>query len=138
VGLLVVTCPCAFGIATPLGHEVVLAELRRRGLLVRTAGFLERAADVRTVVFDKTGTLTTGGLRVRDAAPILALDAADRAILHDLAVRSGHPKSLAVAAAVPEAERRLDGARVVHEIAGAGVEAVVGGRTYRLGSPAFA
>lgn len=138
VGLLVVTCPCAFGIATPLGHEVVLAELRKRGLLVRTAGFLERAATVKTVVFDKTGTLTTGALRVRDEAPITALSSAERGLLHDLAVRSGHPKSLAVARAIPEADRRIDPGLAVHEIAGAGVEAVVDGRTYRLGSAAFA
>lgn len=138
VGLLVVTCPCAFGIATPLGHEVVLAELRKRGLLVRTAGFLERASAITTVVFDKTGTLTTGALRVRDEAPIAALSPRERGLLHDLAVRSGHPKSLAVARAIPESDRRIDPGLVVHEIAGAGVEATIEGHTYRLGAPAFA
>jgi Cu2+-exporting ATPase len=138
VGLLVVTCPCAFGIATPLGHEVVLAELRRRGLLVRAAGFLERAADVRTVVFDKTGTLTTGALRVRDVAPIAALGPRELSVLHDLAVRSGHPKSMAIAAAIPETSRRLDPRRVVHEVAGAGAETIADGRRWRLGSPSFA
>lgn len=138
VALLVVTCPCAFGIATPLGHEVVLAELRRRGLLVRAAGFLERAADVRTVVFDKTGTLTTGALRLRDPEALQGLGERELQLLHDLAVRSGHPKSLAVAAAVPAAARRLDPSLVVLEVAGAGVEAVVDGRLWRLGSPSFA
>ncbi len=138
VALLVVTCPCAFGIATPLGHEVVLAELRRRGLLVRAAGFLERAADVRTVVFDKTGTLTTGALRIRDVAAIEALSPRALRLLHELAVRSGHPKSLAVAGATPEAARRLDPSLVVCEVPGAGVETVADGAVWRLGSPTFA
>jgi Cu2+-exporting ATPase len=138
VGLLVVTCPCAFGIATPLGHELVLAELRRRGLLVRSAGFLERAADVTTIVFDKTGTLTTGRLRIEDASPLEALSEAQLLILHQLAVRSSHPKSAAVADVVPERCRTLDPNVLVHEIAGSGVETVVNGVVYRLGSRTFA
>ncbi len=76
--VLIVTCPCAFGIATPLAYDLVQAGLRRAGLFVRSAGFLDRAAAVRTVVFDKTGTLTTGSL-----GPIRArsrpLDAEQRA-----------------------------------------------------------
>lgn len=138
VGLLVVTCPCAFGIATPLGHELVLAELRRRGLLVRTAGFLERAADVKTVVFDKTGTLTTGRLLLDDAASIAALPASSQRVLHQLAAHSSHPKSAAVAAAIAPEHRTVDAGITVTETAGAGVEAVVDGVCYRLGSSAFA
>ena len=138
VGLLVVTCPCAFGIATPLGHEIVLGALRSRGLLVRTGGFLERAADVRTIVFDKTGTLTTGRVRIEDERPLARLSPEHLAIVHQLAVRSGHPKSVAVVEAIPMSARTLDASTVVHETAGAGVEATVHGVCYRLGSASFA
>jgi Cu2+-exporting ATPase len=137
VGLLVVTCPCAFGIATPLGQELVLAELRRRGLLVRTAGFLERAADVTKVIFDKTGTLTTGSLRI-DRAALADLSRERLHVLYQLAARSSHPKSAAVAAAIPHELQTLDPSIEVAEIAGSGVQAEIGGTTYRLGSPRFA
>ncbi|HKU38677.1 MAG TPA: heavy metal translocating P-type ATPase metal-binding domain-containing protein, partial [Polyangiales bacterium] len=62
--ICVVTCPCAIGIAAPLAEDLVLAGLRRAGLFVRSASFLDRALAVRRIVFDKTGTLTTGRLHV--------------------------------------------------------------------------
>ena len=64
--VLIVTCPCAFGIATPLAYELAQGGLRRAGLFVRTPGFLDRAAEVTRIVFDKTGTLTTGKLVVEN------------------------------------------------------------------------
>src|SRR5262249_44983327 len=64
--VLILTCPCAFGIATPLAYELVQAGLRRKGLFVRSAGFLDRAVGIRRVVFDKTGTLTAGTLTLVD------------------------------------------------------------------------
>lgn len=137
IGLLVVTCPCAFGIATPLAHELVLARLRKQGLLVRSSRFLERASSVRRVVFDKTGTLTTGDLELSDETALDALDASDRAILYNLAARSSHPKSGALRRAIPAAQQRYDATLTAEEVRGAGVEARVDGRTYRLGSRAF-
>jgi len=134
--LLIVTCPCAFGIAAPLAYELAQAGLRRAGLFVRTPSFLDRAAGVKKVVFDKTGTLTTGGLTVADRAPIDALDAADRAVLYDMVTRSAHPKSAAIAAALGHGQ--LDALAKVTEIAGAGLVAEAGGRSYRLGAPGWA
>ncbi len=94
--VLVVTCPCAFGIATPLAHELAYAGLRRAGLFVQTAGFLDRAPAVKRVVFDKTGTLTTGELRVHDPEALLTLPPAARGALFQMTARSSHPKSAAV------------------------------------------
>ncbi|MEO0326829.1 MAG: heavy metal translocating P-type ATPase metal-binding domain-containing protein, partial [Myxococcota bacterium] len=91
--VLVVTCPCAFGIATPLAYELAMARLRRRGLFVRTRAFLDRVRDLDRIVFDKTGTLTTGRLRLADAAPLRALAEAERATLATLAGATSHPKS---------------------------------------------
>ncbi len=137
IGLLVVTCPCAFGIATPLAQEIVLAKLRKQGLLVRASRFLERAASVRRVVFDKTGTLTTGELELTDHASLDALSSEARVVLYNLAARSSHPKSGALRAAVPEVDQRYDANLSAVEVRGAGVEAEVLGRVYRLGSHAF-
>lgn len=129
--VLIVTCPCAFGIATPLAYELAQAGLRRIGLFVRTPGFLDRAAAVERVVFDKTGTLTTGALRVENPQVLAALGRRDRSILFDLVVRSSHPKSAAIA-------RELEGtnferARCVNEIPGSGLELLEGTHVYRLG-----
>jgi Cu2+-exporting ATPase len=153
--VLVVTCPCALGIATPLAYELVHAGLRRAGLYVRASGFLDRARDVRRVVFDKTGTLTTGVLGLvsldaqgaRDHAPPFAsLSPDERAVLTAMTRRSTHPKSAAVLAALelraserdepmgtPAAALELD----IEESAGAGLEARVEGRVHRLGSAAW-
>ncbi len=134
--VLIVTCPCAFGIAAPLAYEIVQARLRREGLFVRSASFLDRAAHVRRVVFDKTGTLTTGKLRVVDPAALETLDETAKIALVNLASRSAHPKSAAIA-------RALDGAPgfradlEVHEHTGLGVELVLDGRNYRLGAPSW-
>lgn len=137
VGILVVTCPCAFGIATPIAHEVVLGGLRKSGLLVRSSSFLDKAIAVRRVVFDKTGTLTTGGLVLADAASLEALEPTQARILYDLAARSSHPKAAAVKAALPAAAQRLSSELVVEEHAGRGLSTTIDGRLYRLGSPAW-
>jgi Cu2+-exporting ATPase len=130
--VLIVTCPCAFGIAAPLAYEIVQARLRRNGLFVRSQGFLDRAAAVRTVVFDKTGTLTTGKLRVVDASPADALAEDERRILMNLAARSPHPKSAALSRALGAGGFLMD--LDACEVAGRGVEALHEGRCYRLGS----
>lgn len=137
--VLVVSCPCAFGIAAPLAQDLVQAALRRAGLFVRTGGLLGRVTGARRVVFDKTGTLTTGAPRLRDASSIAALDEEARQALFDLASRSTHPKAGAVLRALDAlGEAQLtDGARV-HEELGAGLQLKVGRHLYRLGRPRWA
>jgi Cu2+-exporting ATPase len=134
--VLIVTCPCAFGIATPLAYDLVQAGLRRAGLFVRSPGFLDRAAQVKTVVFDKTGTVTSGALMLTSGAlaAIGALGDDDRRALGDLALRSHHPKSAAVRVALGSAAP-YDESAVVIDHAGLGVELVRGAARYRLGAP---
>lgn len=138
--LLIVTCPCAFGIATPLAYELAQAGLRRVGLFVRTPGFLDRAADVRRVVFDKTGTLTTGALVVENPAVLAGLAPDQRALAYDLAVRSSHPKSFAIVRSLASlgVAGGIDTGHEVHEVAGKGLETKLDGRVWRLGAPSWA
>ena len=70
---LVVTCPCAFGIAVPLAYEVVQTQLRRAGVFVRRPSLFDRLGNVEKIVFDKTGTLTTGLLELADPATLDSL-----------------------------------------------------------------
>ncbi len=136
--VLIVTCPCALGIATPLGYELAQAGLRRRGLYVRAGGFLDRATAVRRVVFDKTGTLTTGSLCLADPSVLAGLDDDARESLYNLVARSSHPKAAAVRRALEAAgaPRFVDGLVVVEE-PGRGLELVRGGRVHRLDAAGY-
>ncbi|MFK7742071.1 MAG: heavy metal translocating P-type ATPase metal-binding domain-containing protein [Planctomycetota bacterium] len=133
VAVLVVTCPCAMGIATPLAFHLTLAGLRRRGVFVRTKSLLDKVRMLRHVVFDKTGTVTFGGLRATVDAPI---DGHVLPVLASLASASNHPVSLAVLEALPSAPV-VAGMSVAERI-GEGLEATWAGSCWRLGSAAFA
>ncbi len=139
VALLVVTCPCALGIAAPLAYELAQASLRRRGVLVSRASLLDRVAEVDALVFDKTGTLTIGALELADPAALSRLTPRDRALLHTMAARSRHPKSAALAAALAAEPLLADAELEVTEREGQGLEAtLVDGAVARLGAAAFA
>ena len=130
--VLVVTCPCAFGLALPLLDELALARLRRCGVYVRRSGFFERLARVRHVVVDKTGTVTNGALVLTPAAShaLSVLDASTKDALFQLVARSAHPKSRALTAAL--GLRPLDEDVVVIEQRGRGLTARVRGRSLSL------
>ena len=146
VAVLIVTCPCALSLATPVAMLTAAGSLARRGVLVRNLQGLEALAAVDTVVFDKTGTLTRDGLSVRevhvapgaDLSPQQALDLAA-----GLARRSLHPVSRALAAAAGGDGVVGWSVLSVQEIPGAGLvaeacRAGTGDMTLRLGSPAHA
>lgn len=132
IAVLVITCPCAMGIATPLAFHLALAALRRRGVFVRSSTLLDKVALVRKVVFDKTGTVTFGGLRaeIRQRPP-----AATEPVLVAMAASSNHPVSQAVLEALGEAPF-ADGLDV-REVIGQGLECSHEGSVYRFGSPRF-
>jgi Cu2+-exporting ATPase len=131
VALLVVTCPCAIGIALPLAYELVQARLRRAGFFVRGADLLDRLVRVRKVVFDKTGTLTLQRLELVADAGALPVEARDAA--YNLACRSGHPVAACVAGALARQGARFDPSARVVEVAGAGLEAATEDGVWRLG-----
>ncbi len=98
--VLIVTCPCAFGLATPLAYDLAQARLRRMGLYVRSPGFLDCAMAVRTVVFDKTGTVTAAAATIANPEVLDDLPDDARRALHHLVHRSHHPKASAVRSAL--------------------------------------
>jgi Cu2+-exporting ATPase len=134
----VITCPCAIGIAIPLSYELVHASLRRRGLFVRSASFLDRARAIRKIVFDKTGTLTTGQLRICEPDALVALPAAERRALYDMVSRSLHPKSIAIKRVLDALEPGYRADVEVLELPGQGLEARIDGHVHRLGRPTWA
>lgn len=128
ISVLVITCPCAMGIATPLAFHLALALLRRKGVFVRTRSLLDKVRCVRKVVFDKTGTVTFGGLRAAAEQPV---PATALPVLATMVASSNHPVSQAVLQSLPAVPFR--GELAVHEQPGAGLECVDGGVRWRLG-----
>ena len=127
VAVLIITCPCALGLAVPAVQISASARLFRRGVLVKSGAALERLAEVDHVVFDKTGVLTEGRPRLLDApASTIALAA-------PLARASSHPLSRALAGEAGLGPR----ADEVTEHPGLGVEGVIDGRRARLGRAEF-
>jgi Cu2+-exporting ATPase len=133
--VLIITCPCALGLAVPAVVTAASGKLFRKGLLIKHGTALERLAEVDCVVFDKTGTLTLGApepTNIDDHAPeALAVAAA-------LAGASGHPLSLALAAALRARGVAPAGVTDLREVPGYGVEGRLGGRTVRLGRSGWA
>jgi Cu2+-exporting ATPase len=130
ITVLIITCPCALGLAVPAVQIVGTGRLFERGVLVKSGDALERLANIDTAVFDKTGTLTFGEpeLQNGDSVPRMTLqDAAS------LARASRHPFARALAKAAGDGPVALN----VSEKPGFGLEAVINGKSCRLGSAAW-
>jgi len=130
IAVLIITCPCALGLAVPAVQVVAAGALFRTGVLLNAGDAIERLAEIDTVLFDKTGTLTLPEPEVVNAAeiapPLLAL--AGR-----LALSSRHPLAAAIAAAAGAKAPLADAA----EEPGQGVCAVIDGIAVKLGRPSF-
>ncbi|QPN32256.1 cation-translocating P-type ATPase [Diaphorobacter sp. JS3051] len=133
LALLVIACPCALVISTPVTVVSALTAAARRGILIKGGSALEAARGLRVVALDKTGTLTIG-------SPALvqwrALNGADADAVADvawqLASRSEHPVSRAIAAGLPAATH--NGVQNLQALPGRGVQAEVGGQRWWLGN----
>ncbi|HMM47264.1 MAG TPA: heavy metal translocating P-type ATPase [Thiobacillaceae bacterium] len=135
VSILVVTCPCALGLATPAALTTGTGRLTRMGLLTTRGHALETLARATDLVFDKTGTLTLGRLSVRRVVPLAGRNAAAvSAIAAALEAGSEHP----IAKALREGHDLVSAADEIRNTPGRGVEGRVEGRLYRLGAPRFA
>ncbi|MGB5557964.1 MAG: heavy metal translocating P-type ATPase [Paracoccaceae bacterium] len=130
VAVLIITCPCALGLAVPAVTTAASGRLFRAGMLIKSATALERLAEVDTVVFDKTGTLTRGRPEVTGLA---GYSPSDLALALALADSSAHPLALSLAEAIKRAGIAPAQLENVHEVPGHGVEACWQGKTVRLG-----
>jgi Cu2+-exporting ATPase len=134
VAILVVTCPCAIGLATPLAGEIAHARLARRGLFFRREGVLDRLTTVRRVIFDKTGTLTRGTLRLANPAALDALSDRDRDSLFQMVARSAHPRSRAILDAFSDRPApALAHDVIIRELPGTGLSLTRRAHRYTLG-----
>lgn len=135
ISVLVISCPCALGLATPVAIMVGTGKGAENGILIKSAESLEQAHKIDTVVLDKTGTITVGKPEVTD---VIALDD-DFSLLLAAGIEkySNHPLAKAIVAAALEKPGTIPEPEQSQEIPGRGVCATMGKRTYLAGNEAF-
>ncbi|MEI7457203.1 MAG: heavy metal translocating P-type ATPase [Nitrosomonadales bacterium] len=139
VAVLVISCPCALGLATPTALVVATGRAAQAGILVKDAQALERAHRLKVLLLDKTGTLTLGRPVVTDVAPedcVTKNELLQTAA--SLAQSSTHPLSRALTDEALALQIETLDAVETCELAGQGLSAKINGKTCLLGSPAFA
>lgn len=126
VSVLVVVCPCALGLATPLAMVVAIGNCSRRGILVKSSETLEAINKVDTIVFDKTGTLTTGKMSIADGV----YNEVNLKILKSLEKNSNHP----LAKSIYNNEKDIFEVQDFEEVPGLGVKGIINGKQYYAGN----
>jgi Cd2+/Zn2+-exporting ATPase len=134
ISVLVVSCPCAFILATPTAMVAALSAAARLGILIKNVSDIELAARINAFVFDKTGTITSGNLAVSRLAPAGELQPAELLRLAATAEKySNHPTAKALAQLASEAGVPLGEPKNFAETAGRGITAEVDGATILVG-----
>jgi Cd2+/Zn2+-exporting ATPase len=134
IAVFVVSCPCAFILATPTAMVAALSAAARLGILIKNVADIEAAAKINAFVFDKTGTLTTGQLAVSRLAPIGETKPAELLLLAASAEKySNHPTAKALAILAGEAGVPLTEPKEFTETPGRGVKAQINGAHVLVG-----
>jgi Cd2+/Zn2+-exporting ATPase len=136
LALLVIACPCALLISTPVSIISAITSAARHGVLIKGGVYLEELGQIQTIVFDKTGTLTTGQLTVTDIIPTDSISPTEvLRIAAALERKSQHPIAQAIVRAYEEraAGEPLPDAQEFTSLTGQGVQAKLDGTLYRVG-----
>ncbi|MBT8764807.1 heavy metal translocating P-type ATPase [Pseudomonas sp. DB1] len=135
IAVLIISCPCALGVATPAALMVGVGKGADMGILIRGGEILERAEKLTTVVFDKTGTITRGEPNVTDVIPLKDLsEAGVLALAAAVEIGSEHPLGEAMVRAAQHRGLALEAARNIKGIAGHGIRGELNDATVWLGN----
>ncbi|SMP26832.1 heavy metal translocating P-type ATPase [Shimia sagamensis] len=132
--VLIITCPCALGLAVPAVTTAASGRLFRKGMLIKHSTALERLAEVDTVVFDKTGTLTAGAPELTN---LKDFEEHDLSVALALAMASAHPLSVAITKAAQAADIRPARVSDIEEVPGYGTQGKIADQLVRLGRPTW-
>ena len=138
VAVLIIACPCALGLATPMSIMVGVGRGAQEGVLVKNAEALERLEKVTTLIVDKTGTLTEGKPKLMEILPSEGFDLKE--FLHlvaSLEQSSEHPLAAAIVQGAKEQSIGLEEVKDFRSVTGGGVIGTVAGRSVMIGKPDF-
>jgi P-type Cu+ transporter len=138
VAVLIIACPCALGLATPMSIMVGVGRGAQEGVLVKNAEALERLEKIDTLVVDKTGTLTEGRPELIDVLPVDGFDAKDFLFLAaSLEQGSEHPLAASIVKGAKDQGITLEPVKDFRSVTGGGVVGTVDGRPVMVGKPDF-
>jgi len=138
VAVLIIACPCALGLATPMSIMVGVGRGAQEGVLIKNAEALERLEKVDTLVVDKTGTLTEGKPRLIDVLPVDGFDAKDfLRLAASLEQNSEHPLAAAIVNGAKKQKIVLEDVKDFRSVTAGGVAGSVAGRMVMVGKPDF-
>jgi Cu+-exporting ATPase len=138
VAVLIIACPCALGLATPMSIMVGVGRGAQIGVLVKNAEALERLEKVTTLVVDKTGTLTEGKPKLVDVLPSDGFEAKDfLRLAASLEQNSEHPLAAAIVLGAKDQSLALEDAKDFRSVTAGGVAGTVSGRSIMIGKPDF-
>jgi P-type Cu+ transporter len=138
VSVLIIACPCALGLATPMSIMTATGRGAQAGVLIKDAEALERFAGVDTLIVDKTGTLTEGRPKLTDVVAVEGFDEADLlALAASLERGSEHPLAEAIVEGAQARGATLSPATGFEAVTGKGVSGIVSGRKVSLGNAAM-
>jgi Cu+-exporting ATPase len=138
VSVLIIACPCALGLATPMSIMVGVGRGAHDGVLVKNAEALERLEKVTTLLVDKTGTLTEGKPTLTDVSPSSGFDANDiLRLAASLENSSEHPLATAIVRGAKDRKLVLDSVQDFRSVTGGGVGGTITGRAVVIGKPGF-
>lgn len=136
MAVLIIACPCALGLATPISVMVGVGKAAEYGVLIRKGDALQQAGQLTTVVLDKTGTITEGKPVVTAVEPVPGTQNADELLAIAAGVESGseHPLAQAVVEAAKAKNLDIKSADAFEAVSGHGVKAIIGDNTVLLGN----
>ncbi len=138
VAVLIIACPCALGLATPMSIMVGVGRGAQEGVLVKNAEALERLEKVTTLVVDKTGTLTGGKPKLMDVLPTGGVDAKEfLRLAASLEQNSEHPLAAAIVQGAKDQGIGLEAVKDFRSVTAGGVAGAIDGRTVMVGKPDF-
>jgi Cu+-exporting ATPase len=138
VAVLIIACPCALGLATPMSIMVGVGRGAQLGVLVKNAEALERLEKVTTLVVDKTGTLTEGKPKLVDVLPVDGFDEKDfLRLAASLEQNSEHPLAAAIVLGAKDQSLTLEDVKDFRSVTAGGVVGTVSGRAVMVGKPDF-
>ena len=128
ISVLIITCPCALGLAVPVVHVIAARRLFNKGIIISDGAGFERMEQATRVIFDKTGTLTTGVAQIMSSS---LRDPLEKEIAHALSLHSNHPAAQAVSEFLPD--EHIVSLNNISEFPGFGMQAFYKGKEVRLG-----